>query len=252
MKLLFLGVSSAFSVGANSFQSNMLIESETGHKMLIDCGSDARHSLHAQGYSHRDIDSVYISHLHSDHSGGLEWLGFSKYFIENYHKPALYISLDQTEDLWNHVLAGGLSSLEDEQATLATYFDIKPINNNCFVWENYTFQLIKTEHSISNGKILPCYGLVISGASQKIFISADTRFTPETLQAIYNEADIIFHDCETSTKVTRQHARYKDLKTLDSKIKEKMWLYDYNDGKLPNAKKDGFLGFVVRGQRFNF
>ncbi|MEM7589467.1 MAG: ribonuclease Z, partial [Myxococcota bacterium] len=28
--------------------------------------------------------------------------------------------------------------------------------------------------------------------------------------------------------------------------------YHYNSGKLPDAKKDGFLGFVKRGQVFDF
>ena len=32
----------------------------------------------------------------------------------------------------------------------------------------------------------------------------------------------------------------------------KMWLYDYNDGNVPDALKDGFLGFVRCGQSFDF
>lgn len=251
MKLIFLGVSSALAIGNTSYQSNMLIESESGNKLLIDCGTDAKHSLYALGYTHNDIQSVYISHLHSDHTGGLEWLGFSKRFIED-KKPALYISEDQCDTLWNNVLSGGMSSLEHESATLSSFFDVKHIENNSFIWENYTFQLIKTYHSISNEKILPCYGLLILGVSKKIFISTDTRFTPDRFHQIYNDADIIFHDCEISTRVSAQHAHYKDLRTLDPKIKKKMWLYDYCDDKLPNAKKDGFLGFVVRGQSFIF
>jgi hypothetical protein len=31
-----------------------------------------------------------------------------------------------------------------------------------------------------------------------------------------------------------------------------MWLYDYNDGQLPDAIQDGFKGFITRGQMFNF
>ena len=250
MKLLFLGVSSAFSVGENRFQSNMLVESDSGSKLLLDCGSDARHSLYAQGYTYSDIDAVYVSHLHSDHIGGLEWLGFSKRFIDE-GKITLFISPDQVDRLWDSVLRGGMSSIETEQATLSTYFNVQPAYNH-FVWENYHFQLVKTIHSISNGKILPSYGLFITGIAKKVFISMDTRFTPDILQPFYNAADVIFHDCETSAKLSGQHAHYNELKTLDNKIKKKIWLYDYNCGLLPNAKKDGFKGFVVRGQRFDF
>ena len=42
MKLTFLGVGSAFTL--QYYQSNMLVDVPEG-KLLIDCGSDARHSL---------------------------------------------------------------------------------------------------------------------------------------------------------------------------------------------------------------
>ena len=251
MKLVFLGVSSALTVSDKTFQSNMLLESSSGRKMLIDCGTDVKHSLYAQGFNHGDIDAVYISHLHSDHVGGLEWLGFSKFFIDK-QKPALYISPDQQDKLWTNVLSGGMSSLENMNVNLSTYFDVQLINDLCFTWEKHTFQLIKIYHSISNHDYLPSYGLLISGGLKKIFISTDTRFCPALLEPIYNEADLVFHDCETSKRVSGQHAQYSDLKTLDTKIKRKMWLYDYNDGPLPDAKGDDFKGFVVRGQSFNF
>jgi hypothetical protein len=31
-----------------------------------------------------------------------------------------------------------------------------------------------------------------------------------------------------------------------------MWLYHYNTGDLPDAKNDGFLGYVQKGQIFEF
>lgn len=251
MKLLFLGVSSALSVGDKKFQSNMLIESESGRKMLIDCGSDIRHSLHALGYSYTDIDAIYISHLHADHTGGLEWLGFSKLFMEQ-KKPALYISPDQRDKLWNNVLSGGMASLENIPATLSTFFEVQPISDYCFTWEKHSFQLVKTYHTINNHELLPSYGLLIQGDSKKIFISTDTRFHRDFLEPVYKEADIIFNDCETSCLISNQHSHYNELKTLSSRIRKKMWLYDYNDGELPNAKADGFKGFVVRGQCFDF
>ncbi|CDZ79112.1 ribonuclease Z [Legionella massiliensis] len=250
MKLLFLGVSAAYCLNDGSFQSNMLLESSSGQKLLIDCGSDARRSLHAQGFNHSDIHAVYISHLHSDHTGGLEWLGFSRRFIDG-KKSALFISPDQVEQLWQNVLRGGMSSVEDEEATLSSFFDLIPIENNSFIWENYQFKLIKTNHMISNGKIMPSYGLLISSKTENIFITTDTRFSPE-LNTVYEQATLIFQDCETSSRSSNQHARYDDLRNLSPDLKKKMWLYDYNEGELPNAQQDGFLGFVVRGQHFVF
>src|ERR1700733_4386232 len=93
MKLTFIGSGSAFTLGANNYHSNMLLENAHGERLLIDCGSDARHSLHEAGFSYHDIHDVYISHLHADHAGGLEWLGFTTKFDPTCsEKPNLYIS----------------------------------------------------------------------------------------------------------------------------------------------------------------
>ncbi|MBA2710594.1 MAG: MBL fold metallo-hydrolase [Tatlockia sp.] len=229
----------------------MLIESDSGQRLLIDCGTDIRRSLFSQGHTHSDINAVYISHLHCDHAGGLEWLGFSKRFIDC-KRPLLYISTDLVNPLWNSVLCGGMSSLENKEATLSDFFDIQDIQNNCFIWENYLFELIKTPHYFSNKKIMPSYGLFISNDSHKLFLTTDTRFAPDSLQNIYDKSDLIFQDCETSEFVSGQHSRFEELTTLSSETKKKMWLYDYNDGELPDGKREGFQGFIIAGQSFNF
>lgn len=252
MKLTFLGVSSALSVGYKNFHSNMLIEDDSSSsKLLVDCGGDVRHSLYELGYNAADIDAVYISHLHADHVGGLEWLAFSKFFGEQ-RQLSLYISSDQRKTLWDHVLSGGMSTLEESDSTLETFFKLESTDDNNFIWSSGKFKLIKVPHSYSNHKLLPSYGLFISGSELDIFITTDSRFAPEALNEVYERADIIFQDCETSRHFSNQHANYAQLVTLPFHIKQKMWLYDYNDISLPDAISDGFRGFVTRGQTFDF
>jgi hypothetical protein len=48
------------------------------------------------------------------------------------------------------------------------------------------------------------------------------------------------------------HAHYEELKELPAEIKQKMWLYHYSDGVLPDAQADGFAGFVKPRQEFIF
>lgn len=252
MRLMFLGVSSALTAGYKNFNSNMLLTSDSQKNLLIDCGYDVKHALFEKNLSHKDIDAVYISHLHADHVGGLEWLGFGKYFIDK-TQPKLFISQLIVNKLWDNVLSGGMSCVENMEASLATFFNLNPIATDSFSWENINFQLIKVRHVYSNNQELPCFGLFIVLNGHKIFITTDTRFCPEILMPIFEKADIIFHDCETSLHKSMQHARYEDLKLLPKVIKAKMWLYDYStDTPLPNAVFDGFKGFVVSGQSFIF
>lgn len=250
MELTFLGVNSALTMGEKSYSSNMLIISKTGKKLLIDCGFDIKHSLYEKNLTYSDIDAIYISHLHADHVGGLEWLAFAKFFIDK-QKADLFISAKLKEKLWNNILSGGMSSLEKEEARLESFFNVQTINNDNFIWDGYTFHLISVKHTLHNKKWLPSFGLLIKGDKKLFFITTDTRFMPKSLLPIYNTAEIIFHDCETSSLASYQHARYSDLLSLDKCIRKKIWLYDYAVGKLPNACKDGFLGFVTLGQSFS-
>jgi L-ascorbate metabolism protein UlaG (beta-lactamase superfamily) len=99
---------------------------------------------------------------------------------------------------------------------------------------------------------MPSYGLIFTIDKKRIYFTADTQLAPSQIIAFYEEADLIFQDCETLTKKTGVHAHYSDLVKLPAKIKKKMWLYHYNPGVLPNAKEDGFQGFIQKGQYFNF
>lgn len=252
MKLTFLGTGSAFTIEGN-YHSNMILETHNHKKLLIDCGSDARHSLHELGLTYRDIDSVYISHLHADHVGGLEWLAFTTKFDPEAHKPHLYISEKLVDDLWNKTLAGGLSSLQTEMATLATYFDVHAVKeHDAFVWEKLKIKLIQTLHVMSDFAILPSYGIEFTVNNITVFITTDTQYGPYQINDFYNTADIIFQDCEIGEHKSHVHAHYDELVKLPANIKNKMWLYHYNGGELPDAVKDGFRGFVKKGQCFDF
>ncbi len=253
MKLIFLGSGSAFTIGANNFQSNMLLENEKKERLLIDCGSDARFALYELGLTYKDINQVYISHLHADHAGGLEWLAFCRKFDKSCERPVLYISENLPHVLWNKVLAGGLSSLQGVEADLSTYFQIQSIpNNGEFTWNGLNIKIIQTVHVISGFMIVPSYGLIFSADNKTVFLTTDTQFTPHQLADFYKMADVIFQDCETGNPKSEVHAHYDELKTLDPSIKKKMWLYHYNPGSLPDARKEGFRGFVKKGQCFDF
>lgn len=251
MKLIFAGSGSAFTL--KNYQSNMIIETDHGKKLLLDCGSDIRFSLDRLGITHADIDSVYISHLHADHVGGLEWLGFSTKFDPQCRKPHLYISRFLKQELWSNVLSGGMHSLQGEVADLDTYFEVHSIRQNgSFLWEDTEFQLVQTVHIIDGFSIVPSFGLLFTINGIKTFLTTDTQFSPEQIKNFYDMADLIFQDCETGKFESGVHAHYDKLKTLPEEFKKKMWLYHYQDGELPDAKADGFLGFITMGHVFDY
>ena len=198
MKITFLGVGGAFT-SLEYWQSNAFL-SEGGRDkiMLIDCGGDARHSCSEQGVSASDVDAVYISHLHSDHCGGLEWLGFSTYFNPSCKKPKLFIMESLIDPLWE-TLKAGMRSVEGSVLELSSFFEIVPLKeNSSFNWGGFSLSPFQTIH-VSNGNfIVPSYGLVIETINQKTFLTTDTQFIPRQMQNLYIECDLILHDCETT------------------------------------------------------
>jgi ribonuclease BN (tRNA processing enzyme) len=279
--LTFIGCGGAFTM--KNWQSNMLFThverkwgidadgngsfdaggnlqySDVTRRMLLDCGGDARFALAEMGLGAKDIDDVYVSHCHADHIGGLEWLGFSRYFSPG-RKPNLYINEKLADHLWTNSLKGGMASHQGVLLTLDSFFDkVDRIpRNGHFSWGDRKFRLVQTVHYMDGYEIVPSYGLLIeTKPGKEVFITTDTQFCPNQIMDFYKRASVIFQDCETydlSGKIkSGVHAHYTELKTLPEDIRRKMWLYHYNDGELPKAAEDdGFAGFVIKGQTFSF
>ena len=252
MRLLFLGSGSAYTLEPGNFQSNMVLMADNGQRLLIDCGSDIRWSLAQHGLSHLDIAEIYISHLHSDHIGGLEYVGFQTKFDPRCARPRLYLEASLVDPLWTCSLRGGMGIVSGAETTLETFFDVHPVvANRPFEWAGAQLTPVPSLHVCGERDTIHSFGLMIECRGSRTFLTTDTCFAPDLLAAQYAGADMIYHDCETGATKTGVHAHYDELLQLPDAIRAKTWLYDYQHGPLPDAVADGFRGFVRPGQCFD-
>lgn len=251
MKLTFLGSGSAFTVWADNFQSNMLLEDDNWNRLLIDCWTDIRYSLYNIWLTYKDITDIYISHLHMDHVWWLEYIWFSRKFSGKYTNSNLYIHESLVNPIWDNVLSWVMKTIENESANLNTFFVPIPVSN-FFEWNWLKIELVKVIHVYDWKNLLPSYWLFFEINWKKIFITTDTQYTPEFLMPYYSKADIIFHDCETTDFKSSVHSNYQDLKKLPNEIKSKTWLYHFQPWVLPDSQKDNFLWFVEKWKIFEF
>ncbi|MEM1244360.1 MAG: MBL fold metallo-hydrolase [Pseudomonadota bacterium] len=251
MKLIFLGTGTAFTTRDFNYHSNILLEKNNTERLLIDCGSDVRFSLAELGLNYTHVTDIYISHLHTDHVGGLEWVGFNRKFDKKMSKSRLYLHENIYELIWQHTLSGGMASVQGQIPTLETFFDVTKIKNNAgFIWQDIEFRLVQTVHAMNGFVLIPSYGLYFNVNGKNIFITTDTQFCPTLYDYFYQSADLIFHDCETKAQPSGVHTHYNQLIQLPPAIKAKMWLYHYSSANLPDVSQNGFKGFVTKGQVF--
>ncbi|HZZ35708.1 MAG TPA: MBL fold metallo-hydrolase [Caulobacteraceae bacterium] len=72
MRLRFIGSGDAFGSGGR-FNTCFLVE-RAGGSFLIDCGASSLVGMRKLGVEPNAIDTIFISHLHGDHFGGLVFL----------------------------------------------------------------------------------------------------------------------------------------------------------------------------------
>lgn len=174
MQIKFLGVGSAFTlpsaeedgtydINKCDWQSNAMVVADSGKKLLIDCGSDIRFSLLQQGITPADygkeIDAIYVSHLHADHIGGMEPMGFCTFFNPNAGRPKLYANGKVMEQMWDEALQAGLASVQGRMMTHPKTISILSFHNHqtmsicsmkqyhclCILFYSYPCSIISSE-----------------------------------------------------------------------------------------------------------
>lgn len=265
LTLTFLGVSSAFA--KRSFHSNELIEAwmdgpsrqdKPDDTLLIDFGATGPMALHAlkskPGFAYLDvgglinypaIQRVLITHLHSDHIGGLEEMaGMRRHFFGGDASsggvlPMLIGTPRVLRELWGRSLSGGLSAGCGALLTLEDYFDVHRIHphgseqpNRMSLLDRFEFSLIPTDHiHVSRPFDWPSFAVLMTDTQQgtTAVLSGDTRFDGETLAREMADARVSFHDVQLEDTPDPVHALLSELRTLPEQTRKKTYLYHYGD-----------------------
>jgi ribonuclease BN (tRNA processing enzyme) len=264
LKIHFIGTGTAGTL--KNYHTNFLIE-QNGKFMLIDAGSDIRFSLRDFGKSMTDIDAVYISHLHGDHSGGIESLGFGTFFIPGKKRSIkLYGNGEVLQNGWAKTWSGGMESLQEGLiegiANLDTYFDTMLIHKNgMFEWEGLECYPVQSVHIMSGYSTIPSYGLMVATPEgQKVYFTTDTQYCPHQIKSFMEMSDLVICDCECTPFISGVHANFSEWIQFPKNLKEKMLLTHYQDFVLAEDGKSisdewrqkaidaGFIGFAARGE----
>ena len=289
LTLTFLGVGSAFA--KRNFQSNALIEAWSASPdrqkapddtLLVDFGTTGPLALNElkgkPGFFYLDhrgvtnypaIHRIFITHLHSDHIGGLEELVgmnmhcFTDTGSKRGFRPQLIGAPEILASLWEHSLRGGLGIVARRPAALADYFDVLAIHppgrgepDRLTLLDLYTFTLFPTDHIRLTGKYdWPSFGLLVTDRQRgdSVCYSGDARFDPQGVGELMAAANLNFHEVQLENQVEPVHATLSQLRTLPEDVRKKTILYHYGDRWDDDAHSfvaDEFAGFAQPHQRY--
>lgn len=87
MRVTIIGCGDAFGAGGQ-LQTSFQVRGASP-TFLIDCGVTTLIGMRRLGIQPNDVDTVFVSHLHGDHFGGLPWLLVDAIYVSNRKRPLI-------------------------------------------------------------------------------------------------------------------------------------------------------------------
>lgn len=227
MKLIPLGVGGAFT--ERFYHNNYVAEIGT-KKLLIDAGTTLRESMKKAGYSYVDIDSVWISHLHFDHAGGLEELVMQRFwqFKDGQHTP-IKTPIFVHQKVYSQLRKLLSAALDNQGRTVDDFCEFTVVNDQDIIhFEGVELQIFDTTNSHAKG--LVSSGLFIKGPLGNVLFPSDVKDLDKAnlLRFVNDDTLAIFQD--TSFTFNGVHAQFKDvLAYYPKEIHSSIYAMHYND-----------------------
>ncbi len=256
MQATFIGTGDAFS--RRYGHTSALIEAGK-ICLMVDFGYLTPRRLERYGHGLGEITHVAVSHLHADHTGGLEELAFTSRFVHR-RKPTLLLPQGLGNQLWESSLRGGLEWVLDDRGeamhcTLEHYFQCVHLDAGWSDLGPFWIRAFRTEHVPGKDS----WGFIVrdKATNSQMIFGCDTRTRqPELLQEPLHEdfaRGPIFHDCQLSKGgASSVHICLPDI-SYPSAVQERIVLVHYDDHieeHLPAIRDAGlkvaFPGDVIR------
>jgi ribonuclease BN (tRNA processing enzyme) len=203
MKLTVVGCSDAFGSGGR-LQTCFHVATRNG-AFLIDCGATSLTGIFKQDIDPNSISTIFITHLHGDHFGGLAWFLIHALHVAQRTAPLTLVGPSGLEERF-HTVAEALfpGSTKGErrfELKFRSYRDFEPLEEG---------GVKVTPFVVSHPSGATPYALRFEGDGKVLTFSGDTEWV-DTLVPAARGADLFICECFGFEPGGRYHLNWRTI-----------------------------------------
>ncbi len=178
----------------NRFGPSILVEAG-GQKLLFDAGRGALQRLTQAKIEWRDVQGVFLTHLHSDHVVGFPDLWLTGWLTSRREAPLLVWGPNGTKKMMSHLQQAyeydiGIRVADDRASPAGVVILAEDIAAG-FVYEKGGLKVMAFD--VDHAPVQPAFGYRIDYAGHSVVLSGDTRFS-ENLIRHAEGVDLLVHE----------------------------------------------------------
>ena len=214
MKLQFIGSGDAFGSGG---RFNTCFHVTGSHiNFLIDCGASSLIALKKNLINLNDIQTIFITHFHADHFGGIPFFILDSQFFSKRQKPLTIVGPNGLANWYKKVME--VSFPGSSKTKLKFEFSLVEINAGEKInIDNVVVESYQAQHGILNG---PFLSYRLTAGEKVISYTGDTESTDDLIH-VGKEADIFIAEAYFFDKLIPYHLNLASIVQNLPKIKPK-------------------------------
>jgi ribonuclease BN (tRNA processing enzyme) len=206
MRVQFVGSGDAFGSGGRLQACISVQHSDAGPRMLLDCGATSLVGLKRLGIDPAEIGTVFVSHLHVDHFGGVPHMILDGQFRR---RTAPLHVLGPTGTA--HRLTEALEMMFPGSSMVTRRFDVLVTelagHGQSVTLGDVEVRAWEVDHGMLGG---PFLGLRLQLAGSNVAYTGDTAWT-EAIPTLADQADVLIAESYYWDKSIPYHLRHIDL-----------------------------------------